>query len=223
MKFYGNIKKNKTVTICIIAICAIILILLGCTGFAIVNESSKKITTGIKVKGIEISGLTVEEAEKKLQDNLQEKIDKDINFKTKDFEYSIKLSQIELQYDIKKAVKEAFNIGREKNIFSNNFAIIQAMLKDQNIELEYTYNEKLLEDLLADISSKIPDAVVEPNYCIEDNKLIVSKGKPGNAVDKEKLKNDIINIINNNTKDTNVELVIIEGVKKEGLRSCNNE
>ena len=174
MKFYGNIKKNKVMAIGIIAICAVIVILLGCTGFAIVSRSSKKITTGIKVKGVEISGLTKKEAEKKINDSLQEKIDKDINFKATDFDYSIKLSQIELQYDVKKSVQEAFNIGREKNIFLNNFDIIKAMLKGQNIELEYTYNEKLLEDLLNDISSKIPDAVMEPNYCIEDNKLIES-------------------------------------------------
>ena len=45
------------------------------------------------------------------------------------------------------------------------------------------------------MSSKVPNSVVEVDYCIEDDKLIITKGTKGNSIDEEKVKeqNKIIN------------------------------
>ena len=201
--------RKKILLISTISVSILIIMLILSTGFALFNINNIKIIKGIKIKNIEIGGLTKEEAEKKINEKIQEKLDNDIVFKAENFEYSIKLSQIEINYDTKKAVQEAYETGRKGNIFINNFEIINTIIKGKNIDIEYTYNEKLLDDAIMDIASKIPDAVVEPSYYIEDNNLIIIRGKDGNTIDKDETKDRILQIISENIKDLNIELSIV--------------
>lgn len=202
--------KKKIIIISIASVCALLLILFMCTGFALFNIGNNKIIKKVSVKGIDLSGLTKEEAENKINEKIQEKLDTDITLKLQEFEQTIKLSQLETSYDIKKAVEDAYNVGRRGNIFSNNFEIIGTKSKGKNIKLDYSYNEKLLEDITSEVSAKIPNAVVEPNYYIEGNTLIINKGKKGNAIDKEKLKNKILSIIGDDDSSFEIQLEAVE-------------
>jgi len=209
----NTLKSNKKKIIALVCISIIvILVLLFSTIFALINLNNKNIISGVKVNGIEISNLSKEEAIKKLNEKVSQKLENDIIVKTQDFEYGIKLSQIETSYNIEKAIEEAYNTGRKGNIFTNNYEIIKTIILGKEVNLEYTYNEELLNKLLDDINTKIPNSVIEANYCIEENKLIITKGIKGNCVDKEKLKQLIVNEILSN--DTNLEIAI-ELIEKE--------
>jgi len=153
-----------------------------------------------------ISGLTKEEVLNKINNNIEEKLNKDIIIKDDEFEYSIKLSQIETKYDVEKSVQSAYNIGRNGNIFQNNFEIIKTLSKRKDIDLEFSYNEELLEKIINDINAKIPNSVIEPSYYIEENNLIIVKGKKGNVVNKEELKNKIMDILKNDNPEYTIKL-----------------
>ena len=206
-----NSKKTKIILLSIIVISVLLILMIVCTGFALLNINNTKIMSGVTIDGINVKGLTQEEAEVKVTEKVQENLNKDIVFKAEDFEYSIKLSQLEVEYDIQNAVYSAYEIGREGNIFSNNFNIVKTMLKGKNIYLESTYNEKLLDDIVSDISAKVPNAVTNSDYYIENNKLIITKGKAGNSIDKDKTKNIIIDIIKNNDRqEIQLDMIYVE-------------
>ena len=199
--------KKKIILISSISASFIVVMLILSTIFALLNVTNNKIIKGVTVANIDVNGLTEEEAEKKISEALQAKLEKEITFKATDFEYpAVKLSQIETNYDVKKAVNDAFNVGREGNIFVNNFNIVKSKFRKNNIELDFTYNEKLLDDLILDVVGKLPDAVEEPSYYIEDEKLIITKGKKGNTVDKEEVKNELIDIIKDTDLNKNFEI-----------------
>lgn len=205
--FIKNNKKKLIALICLILV--ILLVLIFTTIFALFNINNTKILSGVKINGIEISKLSKEEAIQKLNEIINQKLESDILVKADDFEYEIKLSQIETNYNLEKSIEEAYNIGRSGNIFSNNYEIIRTKILGKDICLEYTYNEELLNKILDDMKSKVPNPVVEANYCIEDNKLIITKGTTGNSIDTEQVKQKIINeILSNNTNiQLNVELI----------------
>ena len=206
-----NSKKTKIILLSIIVISVLLILMIVCTGFALLNINNTKIMSGVTIDGINVKGLTQEEAEVKVTEKVQENLNKDIVFKAEDFEYSIKLSQLEVEYDIQNAVYSAYKIGREGNIFSNNFNIVKTMLKGKNIYLESTYNEKLLDDIVSDISAKVPNAVTNSDYYIENNKLNIAKGKAGNSIDKDKTKNIIIDIIKNNDRqEIQLDMIYVE-------------
>lgn len=208
-KFSVFIKNKKNIILFTCITIIIILAFLFSTIFALINISNTKIVSGVKVNGIDISNLNKEEAIQKLNEVANQKLENDILIKAEDFEYGIKLSQIETNYDIEKAIEEAYNIGRRNNIFSNNYEIIKTMIWGRDINLEYTYNEELLTNMLNDMASKVPNGVVEANYSIEDDILIISKGKTGNSIDQELLKKKIIDeiAINNKNSEINIDLI----------------
>ena len=65
------------------------------TIFALINLNNTKIISGIKVNGIEISNLSKEQAIQKLKEQVNKKLESDILIKADDFEYEVKLSQIQ--------------------------------------------------------------------------------------------------------------------------------
>lgn len=204
-------KQKKKAVIALICASAILLVFFAfSTIFALININNVNIISGIKVNGIEVSNLNKEEASKKLEEEFNKKLEKDIVIKTEEFETSIKLSQIETNYNIEKALEEAYNIGRCGNIFANNYEILKATIFGKEINLEYTYNEELLNDLLEDINSKLPNCVIEANYCIEGDKLIITKGKKGTSINIDEVKKEITNEILSNSNDIQISANLIE-------------
>lgn len=202
-------KRRKILIISICVIVLIMLLLLSSTIFAFININNTNIINGIKVNEVDISNLSKEDAKNKLNKAVEDKIAKDINIIGTEFEYQINLSQIGIEYNINDAIEESYNVGRNDNIFVNNYEILKSMTQGENINLNYTYNEELLNKILDDMASKIPNSVVEPNYCIENSTLIISKGKSGNSIDKEKIKEEIISkvILNNSEENINIEFI----------------
>ena len=204
-------KSKKKIIIASVCIGVIILLtLIFSTVFALINISNVNIISGIKINGIEISNFSKEEAIKKLQEITNQKLENDIIVKTEDFEYGIKLSQIETNYNIQKALEEAYNIGRDSNIFANNYNILETVIFGKEIDLEYTYNEELLNNILIDINSKLPNSVIEANYYIENEKLIITKGKKGTSINKDEIKQALINEILSNNKEVQINMDLIE-------------
>ena len=129
------------------------------------------------VLNIEVSNMTKEEALKKVDNIINEKLTSDITLKYNDYETIVNNSQFGIQFDNQKAISNAYNVGKENNIVVNNYKILFAKLHKINIEPELIINSETLQNKIREISAKLPNAVVENSYYIEGNKLIIVKGK----------------------------------------------
>lgn len=205
-------KKKKKIKIIIFSIIALLAVLIFSMIFAITNLGSDKIISGVSINGIEVSGLSKEEAKGKLQTIVAEKQKKEISVKYNDFESSINLELIETKYDIEKAVEEAYNIGRDSNIFANNYSILFTMMGKKNLDVNISVNDEQLNKTIKDISSKLPGAIKEPSFYIEEDNLIITRGTKGFAVDKEDTKNKLLEILKNidNKNDNLINLKVYE-------------
>ena len=124
-----------------------------------------------------IKNMTKEEALKKVDNIINEKLTSDITLKYNDYETIVNNSQFGIQFDNQKAISNAYNVGKENNIVVNNYKILFAKLHKINIEPELIINSETLQNKIREISAKLPNAVVENSYYIEGNKLIIVKGK----------------------------------------------
>ena len=203
--------KNSNKKLLIILICAVALVLaiFASTGFALFNINNTKIISNISIEGIDVSNLTKKEAEQKVLETLEKNIEQSISVKTNDFEYQFQLSQIEAKYDVNKAIEDAYSIGRNGNVFKNNLEILKCKIRNNNIEIEKNYNQELLDNIINDIAVKLPGAVEEPSYCVEDKKLTITKGKAGKSLNKEKFKEEVINRLRLEKQNEPIELEII--------------
>lgn len=199
-------KKNHRILISSIIVVSIIIIgLLASTIFALLNSNNNKIMGGISIDNISVEGLTDREAIKLLNEKIEEKNQKEFVISINGATYTITPEQIQLTYNIEKAVENAYNIGRDGNIFQNNFSILQTLFSKNNIELEYTYNEELLDSIIKDIGAKLPNVMIDNSYYIEENELIINRGTAGVILNVEETK---ALILANITKQQNSPLEI---------------
>lgn len=194
--------KKRKVIIVICAIIIFLLVLLLSTIFAITNMGNSNIISGVKVKDVDVSKYSEEDAKQKITEVTDAELVPELILKYgEDYNISLKPEQIEFKYDVEKAANKAYGLGRNNSIIKNNYEILGVALFNKNIDLEYTYNESLLNDFVDNLSSEIPGVVVEPSFYIEDTNLYIDKGKDGIEVDKDNLKKLIIEGISKRTYD----------------------
>ena len=167
--------------------------------FAILNIDNNNIINGIKIEGIDVSGLSKEEAKTKIEAVYNEKKQKDITLKYKDFETTLSQDILETNYDIEKAVSQAMATGKSGNIITNNYNILFALMGKKNIKIDMTINEEQTEKEIEDIQTNLPETIEEPDYYIEDNKSIITPGKAGLKISTENLINKIKNSLKSMT------------------------
>lgn len=200
---------KKTIIITLIIIFVILLLLFLSTIFALVNCNSTTIVSGTSIKGIDISGMTKEEAFNKVSDIVNSKLTSSFELIHNDYSTTVTAEQFSANYDIESSINTAYNIGKSSNIFKNNFDIITSLLFKINIVPSFSYNEDTVNSLITEIESNLPDRLVEPSYYIEDKNLIIVKGTDGITIDTDLLKFKIISNINNfNSTNKNIDIPV---------------
>lgn len=193
-------KSKNTVVISVMTMIAIFAIMIISIIFALLNINNKKILKGISILDIDVSDLTVEEAKNRVNDAIEAKFtnEKDsIVLKRGEIETSVNANTFNAKFDVDTAVAEAYNIGRSGNIVTNNYAILATKLFKKNIESTLYYDTDFMKSTINDINSKMKDSVIEYSYYIEDNNLIVVKGKAGYVIKVEELTEKIIKQLKN--------------------------
>lgn len=204
-----SMKKRKKTTKIISAIAVVlILLMIGSTAFGLKTMSNSKIIKGITIDGIDIAGMTEEEVEAMLEKKIDERKKAVSNFKYQDYEKSVDFGELEINCDIKKAVKEAVSKGRNSNVFVNNFNVIASNFRKENIDLEVNYNHEFVEEIINNIDAEIPGKVEDYAYSIDDDELYISKGKNGIVVDRDLINKEIDESLTNVSTELKNELTI---------------
>ena len=206
------VEKKSTDVISIFALLVVLFItflLVAFSIFTLYNAFNTNIISGVYIKGIEVSGLSPSDARYKIDNYIKANLPEEIKIKHEDFEATISLSQMDIAFDTKSASNSAFQIGRQGNIFENNLYVLSTMFGNVNIEPNVTLNKELLTKNLEDISTQLPDSVIQSSYYIEDNEVIITAGKEGNVVDVDATIEAIENSISTfSCKDKPVEIIV---------------
>ena len=202
--------SKYAIIIAIISTILIIAVIIFSTIFALLNKNSTKIVSGVTIKGIDVSGLTKEEAKTKINNSIMPILEQNIILQHNEYKTEIMPKQIEANFGIEEAINLAYNVGRDGNIIKDNYTIINTYLSKININPSFSYNQKILEDFIAGITDNLTDKVIQSSHFVENNNLLVSKGSKGYAVQNEDLKNTIINKIANLKQENIIEMPVIE-------------
>lgn len=196
--------NSHSLTIIIILIISIILLLLlTFFTFSMINLKSTTIAKGISIKNIDVSDLSSKDARQKVANYINSSIPEEIQLKHNDFETSLSALQLSIYFNLDKTIDNAYNIGKSGNIFERNLTILKTYFSKTNIDIDFTIDEKQLKHDLEDISTKLPDKMIESSCYIDGNNLIITKGKSGKVVNvdesanyiKQQIKN--LNVLNN--------------------------
>ena len=191
-------KSHKNFFIISIVCCIILLLCLVFSMiFAFLNSYSSTIIHGVHINGIDVSGLTKEDAKAKLSSIFEDILEKPITLTHNEYNTTIFPSQFDVSCSIDEIVDTAYQEGRDKNIFISNYEILETLFLGNNMSLDFNYSEETLDSLITEMETNFSDRFIDSSYYVEDNSLVLSKGQNGVVIEKEKLKNNLLFAIMN--------------------------
>ena len=176
----------------LILICIVVICFLVFTAYNLLNQN---IAYGVSIKGVDVSNLSRSDARYQLDNYITANMPTEIKLRHGDFETTLSLEQLGVEFDTKSVVDSAYRIGREGNIFTDNYNVLSTMFNKVNLEPTLNLDEEQLTTSLNEISAQLPDKVVESSYYVEGNSLVITTGQEGNVVDTDATISSIKNAI----------------------------
>ena len=207
---------NKLKFICII-LCIVFFLFLFSIIFSVIYMNSYSILPHITINNIDVSNLTKDDAINLLQNYIETKTNNSIKINYEDYTSNIFYSGLDVNYDISSAVSTAYTIGRTGNIFENNYTILNLLLFGKNIDINTSLNDDAFDSYIIDISSNLPNKLIESNYYIDDKNLIISTGNTGLVVDSDKFKSELFNVLYNISSESSNLIIPVKTVDPQPI------
>ena len=222
----NNLSKNtKVIKVGI----SLLLILFLSVIFSLINIGNDKILKGVRIGNIDVSNLSMEEATNKVNTYYKETTLSEISAKYEEIEETINIEQLNPSIDTDKMVKEAMIIGKSGNIIKDNYQILFTLLFKNKLKYYVKLDEKEINKKIEELNSKLPGALQKTNYYIEDDNLIIIKGKKGIEINKEEFIKKINGTIEKEERQFEIpvensipEEIDIEKIYKEIYKEAKN-
>lgn len=212
-EFTPVVKKKHTVLLVFAILFFVLFIFLAIfsSAFSIANSNHDNIMKGVSLLGIDLSGLSKEEAKNKILEETNNRLSTEIVLKHNDEVYTLHLLEVGASYDIDKMINSAYLVGRTGNLFKSNFEILDSMINKKEISAIFSYNVDNLLSVISQMEGNFQDGLHEPSYEIDGNNLIIYSGKNGFVVDIDKLKDLLTEKLTSNNYSTDtIEIPVFE-------------
>jgi len=180
-----NGSKKKLLSIFLIIVVLILFSLLSAVvSLALIYKDS--IHSGISVEDIDIGGLSVIEANSRIEGNLLDDLENDkLVLKYNEHSWNFSSKDLDIKYDFLKAVNDAYLIGRRGTLVDRVETMVDLVRRPYSISLKSSVNTELINKLLAEIENEVNRPSLDATITKENDKFIITKEKLGLRLKKE--------------------------------------
>lgn len=150
---------------------------------------------GTTAGGVELGGLTRDQVERRLDEELKQSYTgKEITLQVDGTSQSYTVSGSVLDVDTSAVTDAACGLS-QGNFFSRGWRLIQSLLGGNDIEVPLSYTqegEARVDALLTQIESELGGGVQETTWEVQGDQLVFHMGTPGRAFDLSNTKADIL-------------------------------
>lgn len=158
---------------------AFLLAVGGVGAFAGYAVLSHKVFPGVEVGGIDVSGMTMNEAANLISSSFDAQGAGELTLQMGDYSFQLPVSEVVGGVDANESARAAYLYGREGNPITRASEIVTARLSGADVELTMDVDRHKLSDWLDDIAGASLDGPVQPSYEVIEDKLVVNLGSPG--------------------------------------------
>lgn len=189
-----------------------LIVILAAGFFFVSKDKTAKFNSGIKVEGVDISGMTLAKAKARLSKE-ESDILEDIRIKvqSENQSFEIKHSDIGAKTNLEEILSHAIS-------FENG--------EKQEFSLVISYDENKLLGAVEEISKKLSKEPKEPeikSFDFEKREFVISKGEDGYKLDEEKLISDIKKFLDYGETDPEFKGTVEASVIPEKTKLSNEE
>lgn len=138
---------------------------------------------GITIDGADVAGLSREEALELLRGRYKTEVGgKTLTLYYDMEEWEIPFDEVGVGYDVEGAVEKAYLTGREGTEKERVKAVGALLRGGEDIEVEYTYNEKLLGEKLAEIAEEFDREAEDSHISRQNGSFEITEEKEGRVM-----------------------------------------
>jgi len=191
---------------------ALIIVAIGAitSGIAMSVLNGNTVFPGVRVSGIKVNGLTVEQAESRLQPLAAQYASQEFSLRYREGSIKATVADMGGKIDIPASAKAAFQVGRKGNIVRRLAQVIFAQRRGLNIPPVFTFDESAAAEWLSAESGKVGRRPINASLLIEGNTVRVMPGKAGIEIDTKKSLDQIVEAINSGNREADLVAVIAQ-------------
>ena len=176
-------KKGKKSLIAVVCVLAVLILAVGGAGAWVYLYGN--IYPGVTAGGVDLSGLSRQEALAALETAFAAQSPGDrLDITVGEYTKSLDLSGVNAQYDPRQTTESAYLVGRTGTLFDRVGAIWRAMTAGSEITPAVSVDQNKLDAEIAQLSAEFSSEITQPAYTLENDKLILDRGQTGVYIDE---------------------------------------
>ena len=189
-------RKSRGLLLC----CLALTLLVGSYVFLCAIGSQGTIYPNVTVSGVSLEGLNVQQAQRTLERALQQQEPDDsrgVVFQVTTAQGEEMVVQVPLSSvvtDLSATVERAWQVGHSLPFPARGAVYLQSLVKENQV-LPCYQNGESLDDILDQVEQTLGREPVAPAWESNDKELLLTKGQPGNKVDREAIKAQVFDYL----------------------------
>ena len=178
--------------VAVIAAVVGLLLLAGAGGvYAYDNSRAEVIGKGVRVGGVDVSGLTPEQARAKLRTAVLEPLSRPVVVRARGKRHTLTAERAKVAVDIDGSVAAAMRRTREGNMLSRTWRDVRGESLDAQLELGISYSKRAIKRLVKRIGDKVDKPAVDASVDLESGDVAPRPSEEGRRLLAEKLKRQV--------------------------------
>ena len=159
--------------------------------YAYDDGKSGEIAEGIRVNGVDVGGLSAQQARAKLRAALLEPLNRPVVARYEGREFTLTTRQARIGVDIDGSVSRALIRSREGNLLSRTWREVRGESLNVDLDAKVTWSRAAVRRLVARIEDKLNREAVDAKVDLDHGSVDPSPSHDGLAVRSQRLRRDI--------------------------------
>lgn len=205
-------KKNKKLSalftagcVCVIGVAAAVLF----SSRGITLEKNDEICEGVTISGVEVGGITKEEAQKKLSDHINSLMKREVIITVDESEIRTTAENLGFSCEEQDVLEKAYEVGKDGNIFTNYQKLSSENKEEGTFDLSYTVDEEKIQRFVEENCTSYVVKAKNSKLKFKDGRFIATKSREGRKV---KIEETVAVISHALTKDVDAEPLKVAAV-----------
>jgi lipoprotein-anchoring transpeptidase ErfK/SrfK len=181
----------RTRAVVIAAVVGVLLLVGAGAVYAYDRSNAEEIGKGVRVAGVDVSGMTRAEAEAKLRTAVLEPLNQPVVVRAGGKRFTLTPERAKVAVDIDGSVRTALARSREGGILERAWRGIRGQEVDADLELDITYSKVSIDRLAKRVSGKLDKAAVDAHVDLENGDVTPQQSEDGRRVLVKQLKRDV--------------------------------
>ena len=169
-----------------------LLLLVGAGGvWAYDNARSEQIGKGVRIAGVDVSGLSPEEARARLRAAVLDPLSRPVVVRALGKRYRLTPERAKLTVDVDGSVQAALDRSREGNMLVRTWRGIRGKSLDADVELDIDYSRRAIAKLVKRVAKAVDEPAVDASVDLESGSVEPRPSREGRRLLAKKLKRQV--------------------------------